>query len=158
MNADPFELKGGAALGDALERLVDVVEPRGTVAGWASVELDRAEIEVTATLAAAAFEAVSTRHAPDERLLGARCRVVSVGDGVEIVLLEPSTEGLLAAALAHRGEGWLARYLFVSSAAVERARGAGLQLGPETPGPFGPERLVRAGPRWGPFLLLAGLD
>ncbi len=155
--ADPEQLLGAADLGDALDRLRAAVEPRRAISGWATVELDRAEVEVAAALAG--------RHgpgepqavpAPDERLLGARCRLLRSADGREVLLLEPSTEGRLAAALARRGEGGVALYLFVDGGAVERARRAGFRLSTLGRGPFGPERLVFAGPRWGPFLLLAG--
>ena len=91
-------------------------------------------------------------------MLGARCRLLRFGDDREIVLLEPSTEGRLAAALARYGEGSLALYLLVDGGAPERARRAGFTLTSLGRGPFGPERLVIAGPRDGPFLILAGLD
>jgi hypothetical protein len=56
------------------------------------------------------------------------------------------------------GEGYVARYLLADAGAPERARRAGLMVARESRGPFGPERLVLAGPRFGPFLLVAGLD
>jgi hypothetical protein len=152
-------LLGDGALRDTLERLRDATNPRLVVPGWATVELSRAEEEVGPALGATGGPGTwVSRQAPDERALGARCRVLRGPDGREVVLLEPSTEGLLAAALARYGEGSLAHYLLVESGAPERARGAGFRLGSRHQGPFGPERLVVAGPRWGPFLLLAGLD
>ena len=42
------ELLGAAALGDALARLIEAVRPMAVVNGWATVELDRAEVELSA--------------------------------------------------------------------------------------------------------------
>jgi len=153
---DPERLLGGDALGDTLARLWAAVEPRRAVGGWATVELDRAEIEVAGLLGDLGEPTVE--EVPDERVLGASCRLLRFAGGREIILLEPSTEGRLAGALARHGEGELARYLLVDGGAPERARRAGFTLGSERPGPLGPERLVMEGPREGPFLLIAGLD
>jgi hypothetical protein len=156
--ADLEQLLGADDIGDALDRVRAAVEPRRVVGGWATVELDRAEVEVAAALAGRpGLGEPRAEPAPDERLLGARCRLLRFPGGREILLLEPSTEGRLAAALARRGEGSVALYLFVDAGAVERARRAGFRLSSLGRGPFGPERLVLAGRRWGPFLLLAGL-
>ena len=159
MITDPEQLLGADALGDALARLRKAVEPRRAVAGWATVELDRAEIEVAGALAATHdLRDPRIEDAPDERVLGARCRLLRYTADHDMVLLEPSTEGRLAAALVRHGEGSVARYLLADGGAPERARRAGFRLSSEGRGPFGRERLVIAGPRWGPFLLLAGLD
>ena len=61
-------------------------------------------------------------------MLGARCRLLHFSEGRDVVLLEPSTEGRLAAALARYGEGILALYLLVDAGAPERARRAGFTL------------------------------
>jgi hypothetical protein len=155
VTGNPDELLGGEGLGDALLRLEAIVEPRRKVGGWATVELDRAEVEVAA-LAGGGDHRVEP--ADDERVLGARCRLLRFSDDRDIVLLEPSTEGRLAAGLARYGEGSLALYLLVDGGAPERARRAGFTLASLGRGPFGPERLVIAGARYGPFLVLAGLD
>lgn len=156
--ADPERLLGAEALGDSLERLRAAVEPRMAVGGWATVELDRAEIEVAMTLAERHdLRDPRVEAAPDERLLGARCRLLRYDGDRDMLLLEPSTEGRLAAALARHGEGSLALYLVVDAGATERARRAGFTVGSVGAGPLGPERLVVAGPRDGPFLVLAGL-
>ncbi len=155
MTTDLTHLLGSEALGDAAARLVQVVDPLRVVPGWATVELDRAEAEVGAVIGPSSDVTV-TEAAPD-LLLGARCRILRSA-GAEIALLEPSTEGPLAAALARFGEGSLVAYLLVNAAAPERAREAAFSLSNERAGPFGRERLVRSGPRWGPFLVLAGLD
>lgn len=147
-------LLGGQALGGALERLRDVTQPQRTLVGWATVELERAEVEVGRALGSGP---TTVTAAPPDRALGAACRILRDSDGREVVLLEPSTEGRLAAALARHGEGCLATYLVVGGGAVERARSAGFTLGSELDGPCGRQRLVRIGPRHGPFLILAGL-
>jgi hypothetical protein len=156
MTRAPASLSGGGALGDAAERLTAAVAPIATVDGWATVELDRAELEVAALLADLGMPGVE--DAREDRILGARTRVLRFGAGHRVILLEPSTEGRLAGALARHGEGYLARYLVVDGGAPERARGAGFTVAPERLGPLGPARLVVEGPRDGPFLILAGLD
>jgi hypothetical protein len=153
---DPDRLLGEDGLGDAVTRLTAAVNPRLTVDGWATVELDRAQEEVAAGWAAAGAATVS--DVADDRVLGARCRLVSFADGPRVVLLEPSIEGRLAAALARHGEGRVARFLLADRGATERARRAGFTVSSEGRGPFGPERLVVDGPRSGPFFLIAGLD
>jgi hypothetical protein len=162
-----------AAFGDVLERLVAAVSPSAIVAGRATVELDRAEVETAGTSvggtlvggtlaggapAAGAPSAGAGRRRPAidavDQILGARCRVLGRPDRPELVLLEPSTEGLLAAALARHGEGIVAAYLVAGADSIGRAREAGFTLSSEADGPLGRQRLVRPGPRWGPFLLL----
>ena len=116
----------------------------GAVAiGWATVELDRAETEL-AGLVRGPFVATG-----DSELLGAFCRVAPAADGagLAIVLLEPSTEGRLAASLARHGEGWLVRWFGSSAAPAD----AGWSVA--RPGPFGSERLAVGGPIAGPHVL-----
>jgi hypothetical protein len=78
-------------------------------------------------------------------LLGARCRVgrarESEGEARWIVLLEPDTEGRLAAFLARSGEGWAA--VWETDGDADPGRG--------TAGPLGQERLVDGRPPSGPF-------
>jgi hypothetical protein len=136
-------------------RLRAVVRPRSSVPGWATVELDRAEREAATGLGTTLGPGVA---APDDSLLGARCRILRPTETSRLVLLEPATEGHLAAALARHGEGWLVTWLLVDAAAVGRALAAGFRLSPEAAGPLGQERRVLGGPRHGPFILLAGLD
>lgn len=151
----PAPLLGEAALGDASARLVAAARPQLIVNGWATVELDRAEEEVAELLGIEA--PVVVEPAEDDRVLGARCRLLR-SDGRTVLLLEPSLEGRLAAALARRGEGFVARYLIADAGAPERARRDRFTLSSAGHGPFGTERLVIVGPRSGPFLVLAGLD
>jgi hypothetical protein len=117
--------------------------------GWATVELDRAAGELAA---AGPFGAV-----PSDVALGASARrsPIEKGGPPAIVLLEPDTEGLLAAALARFGEGALVVYL----GALDRADVDDTpRLGPPRPGPLGPARLVIGRPMWGPHVLvLAGV-
>ena len=86
---------------------------------------------------------VDLRFTAAERsqLLGARCRRAATGDDEWIVLLEPDTEGRLAAFLARHGEGW----------AVTWEVGGATRRG--TPGPLGPE-LAGDQPVRGPFRLI----
>ena len=152
---DARDLVGEAVLGDAPARLGAAVRPRAVILGWATVELDRAAEEVGG-LVEAADRAVA-EPLPDDRVLGARCRRLRFGE-TAVLLLEPSTEGRLAASLARRGEGFTVRYLLADRGAIDRARQAGFTLTSAGHGPFGIERLVVVGPRSGPFLILAGLD
>ena len=117
--------------------------------GWATVELDRAARELASDRACVA--------APRDAALGASAMrsPVQKGGPPAIVLLEPDTEGLLAAALARFGEGVLAVYLGpLDRADVDDTP----RLGPPRPGPLGPARLVIGRPAWGPHaLVLAGV-
>jgi hypothetical protein len=111
------------------------------------VELDRAALELAMLLVPGGrFE-----PAPDCADLGARCRVGQAGDAAVagaplVILLEPSTEGRLAATLARRGEGWWATW--------ESDEGTPEAMQPYVPGPLGPERLVAGGSVFGPHRLL----
>jgi hypothetical protein len=122
--------------------------------GWATVELDRAARELygagpfspasrDASLGASARRSPSSKPGSPGPVLPA------------IVLLEPDTEGLLAAALARFGEGVLALYLGpLDRADVDDTP----HLGPPRSGPLGPARLVIGRPAWGPHVLvLAGV-
>lgn len=149
-------LPGGEALDETVVRLRRATGPRRTVLGWATVDLDRAEREVAAPPDPLGVSRVAA--VPDDHALGARCRLLHRGTDAEVLLLEPFTEGRLAAALARHGEGYLALYLLVDGGAPERARQAGFELTTERGGPFGPECLVVTGRREGPFVILAGLD
>jgi hypothetical protein len=117
--------------------------------GWATVELDRAAGELVGI-------GTFTPAARDETL-GAAARRTRLGDRTRptAVLLEPDTEGRLAAALARFGEGVRAVYLgTLDRADVDDTP----NLGPSRPGPLGPARLVIGRPRWGPHVLvLAGV-
>jgi hypothetical protein len=139
--------------------------PDGAVAiGWATVELDRAAREFSPRLR----DGVGFDAAPGSDILGTRGRSARIDvDGVELtlVLLEPSTEGRLAAYLARFGEGWAATWSRSAHAGPgddpghhpghdPGAAARTSREGPWRPGPFGPERLVPPAPRAGPFRLV----
>lgn len=123
--------------------------PPGTIAvGWATVELDRAARELAGHLVpGGGFTNGSSSIA-----LGARTRIGRTGlpDGrvVWLVLMEPETEGILAATLARADEGWAAIWAQAGSAIVPPA------VSVARPGPFGMERIVLGGPIAGPHRLL----
>lgn len=108
--------------------------------GWATVELDRAAREFGVD---GGFRVVA-----DSVLLGGACRLRTRGPSVPaLLLLEPVTEGRLAASLARRGEGWAAVWL------ADLAAGPRTALSAPRPGPLGIERLRLDGPRDGPHRL-----
>lgn len=123
--------------------------------GWATVELDRAADELDMWLGEA-----PDHDAPDasDPLLGARARVRGAGGlpGDAVVLLEPSTEGRLAASLARDGEGPAVLYLRPAAglrAWAADARSRGVTLSARRVGPLGGSVLVVAGPVAGPHLV-----
>lgn len=132
--------------------------------GWATVDLDRAATELAPLLdPGTAFE-----DAADSVLLGARCRVGRASrmerpDGATmVILLEPRTEGRLAATLARHGEGWCATWE-IADAVIGDAPGAyrdpgrdpgALATSARRAGPLGEERLLSDGPASGPHRLL----
>jgi hypothetical protein len=88
--------------------------------------------------------------APADHLLGASAAAVV---GQPVVLLEPNTEGRLAASLARLGEGPVA--LYARSVLPQAELGLrGVRASTAGGGPFGPQRLVLGRPAWGPHLLL----
>ncbi len=124
--------------------------------GWATVELDRAADELGMWLGEA-----PDPDAPDaaDPLLGARARVRDAGGlpGDAVLLLEPSTEGRLAASLARDGEGPAALYLRPAAglrAWAADARARGVTLSARRIGPLGGSVLVAGGPVAGPHLVI----
>ena len=134
----------GAAGADTAPRIVAI--------GWATVEIHRLAAELGREAAAR----------PDDPLLGARTALIA-GDP-PLLLLEPATEGRLAASLARFGEGPVA--LYVTAAESQRGmsrvqadlRARGLNVTPVVRGPFGPEVAVVGGPARGPHLVFCGAD
>jgi hypothetical protein len=114
--------------------------------GWATIDLDRAALELSALLGLApdVFVAVD-----DSVTLGGRCRVATdvLLPGLSLVILEPTTEGRLAGRLARLGEGPVAVWLPPAPGAT--ADDSGGQRGP-----FGSERLILGGPSQGPYRIL----
>ena len=126
------------ALEYAIERARESA-PAGTAVtgiGWSTVDLERAEREL-----GLAFE-----DAAPDLILGARTRI-NTGLTVPLVLLEPATEGRLAASLARLGEGPVATWLAGPAPTAGPSGPSGPALGP-----FGEERL-EPGPIHGPYRL-----
>ena len=125
------------------------------IPGWATVELDRAARDLAVGVA------VRSRDLSDDTLLGARCRLVEAENRDEVLLLEPATEGRLAASLARFGEGPVALYFLAPAdrfgEVIEELGRSGLVMSAEAPGPFGRERLVAGAPP-GRLHLLIGED
>ena len=125
--------------------------------GWATVELERAVREVGAALG---LDPGAWVPAARDDVLGARAwsALLPVEAGPTIVLLEPDTEGRLAATLVRFAEGVAAVYLRGQGAGGS-ASGPGLaatDIGASTvaQGALGPARLVPGAPAWGPHALL----
>jgi hypothetical protein len=143
-------VRGGADVSSDAERLEVSRSPgqpsTGTARirllgiGWATVELERSEASVGTSLR---MPIGPFSPAPDDAWLGARARRADRPDGVAIVLLEPTTEGRLAAALARSGEGPIAIYLGLPGPAAGSTRS----------GPLGSAAIVHAERPWGPYVL-----
>lgn len=121
--------------------------PAVVAIGWACVELDRAAMELAPLLP----DGERFEEADASLTLGARCRAAHAGDafgGILVVLLEPATEGRLAAFLARFGEGWAADWIDVAAEVHAASRP------PTRLGPVGPERLLGTHPASGRFRLL----
>lgn len=114
--------------------------------GWASVDAERTAGELDR--AAPGFGPFDP--AADETLLGARCLVGRHGD-VRLAILEPVTEGRLAATLARHDEGPAALWL---TGPADQLDDTEVRLTTPAAGPFGAERLVLGGPIGGPHLLV----
>lgn len=113
---------------------------------WATVDVDRT----------AAGIGPPSVDLPDDMLLGATVRLVSPPDGDPIALLEPRTEGRIAATLARSGEGRAGEYVVAPAGledAATRAARAGIVLSRAADGPFGRSVLV-VGRAAGPHLVL----
>ena len=117
--------------------------------GWATVDRER----FLADLAAASTEDL----ARDPHLGAFAIRHRASGPGPQVLVLEPDTEGRLAASLARSGEGPAALYFsadggldaFVAGAPPRRAQVSSIR-----PGPLGPSVVLLGGPMWGPHLLV----
>ena len=98
---------------------------------WQTVDVER-------TVAALGLRAEAV---DDDQLLGGRGVIVRPPDGPAVVILEPSTEGHLAAGLARNDEGRAGRYV-APPGGLDEARRAGLAMGGASRGPFGREALA----------------
>jgi hypothetical protein len=131
----------------AAARLPPASGLRAVGLGWATVDLERGAAELAAT----APGQLRFGAAADDATLGARCRVApGLAGDLSLVLLEPSTEGRLAAALARTGEGPVAGW-FEGPHEPDA-----LALSRSGAGPLGAARLVLGGSRSGPFALILG--
>ena len=113
-------------------------EPRLIALGWATVESERAIAELADALG---VNGSAFTPATGSTVLGSFA-VVATGilDGaVDLAVVEPSTEGRLAAHLARHGEGPTIAWLAEGRPDTDQAT-----LGSD--GPFGPERLLAARP------------
>lgn len=108
--------------------------PRLVALGWATVERDRAVAELSVALG---IEASAFSPAMGSEVLGSFVLVATeILDGrLDLAVVEPSTEGRLAAHLARHGEGPTIAWLEIPTGPTVEAIPGG------TPGPFGPERV-----------------
>jgi hypothetical protein len=136
-SSGPDERLAGLFPGEGMPRVVAEI--------WATVDLDR-------SLAA---EGLPSERLPDDELLGARVALVRPPARHPIAVLEPATEGRLAAVLARNGEGPAGHYVEARRALEPLGdRGAGgLGVSRIASGPFGREVLVD-GPIAGPLLVV----
>jgi hypothetical protein len=108
--------------------------------GWATVDTERGTGELADY---GPFE-----PAADEAILGARSVVGPPGpDDLRVAIVEPNTEGRLAATLARHDEGPAVLW-------VAGTPGADLRLSTAADGPFGNERLVLGGRLGGRYLIV----
>lgn len=114
---------------------------------WATVDLERVVAGI----------GLPAETLADDRLLGAAVRLVRPPGAETIALLEPTTEGRIAATLARSGEGRAGYYVFAPeglSSLVTRTAAAGIHIKRANGGPFGPSALVTGGPIAGPHLVI----
>ncbi len=110
-------------------------EPDVLAVIWATVDAER-------VVAGIGLPAVELAEDP---LLGAAVRLVRPPEGEPIALLEPRTEGRIAATLARAGEGPAGRYVVAEGGLAgvsARASASGIVLSRTEEGPFGPSVLV----------------
>ena len=136
------------------ERLADLFPsggtPRVVAEIWATVDLDRVLDRFVAA------EGLTSEALPDDDLLGARAGLVRPPSRHPIAILEPATEGRLAALLARNGEGMVGQYIEAPEALerfTDRNTERGRRFSRVASGPFGREALAE-GPVAGPLLVL----
>jgi hypothetical protein len=116
---------------------------------WATVDRDRVVADLQLPVETLA----------DDPSLGASVGLVRPADEHPIAILEPLTEGRLAATLARHGEGPAGEYVESPvgfDALRSAATRADLVLGRPADGPFGRSVIVLGGPVDGPHLVLVG--
>jgi hypothetical protein len=117
---------------------------RPVAIGWATVETERAERELADAFGA---ELAAFVDAPNDLILGARCRTSPLRPVGILTILEPATEGRLAETLARLGEGPAIVWFALAASHGDRSA-------TPSPGPFGPEWLVGRRVRDGRHVLL----
>ena len=134
--------------------------------GWATVELERSAGELDAAFHRAGMPKPAWEPGTRDELLGASVWLSrewwptwGQDEAPAIVILEPDTEGRLAAALARSGEGvaaiYLAPRLVDAGAPAETPRPIDLaRVGRPAAGPLGSGRLLLARPTWGPHVIV----
>jgi len=158
VTVDPAAAARALALEAGLDpdRLLLATVPLDLVGvGWATVDADRAAGELGLPGHPVAVVAVD----PDVLLGAAGSIWRPAPDEPSLMLLEPSTEGLLAACLARRAEGPAVLYLAPLeglAAGLERLGAAGVRAR-RGDGPFGPEALVLDRTPAEPQLMLVGV-
>jgi hypothetical protein len=120
--------------------------------GWPVVARIWRTVDIERTVAELGLVADELR--PDE-LLGGRGVLVRPDDGAPVAILEPSTEGRLAALLARSGEGDAGVYVRPPGG-LDAVRQTGMPLSAEASGPFGRSALIGARPPLdgGPLIVL----
>jgi hypothetical protein len=121
--------------------------------GWATVDTDRAIVELATALG---VSTTSFRAASPSVALGASCLVADAaltGGDVALAVIEPATEGRIAAGLARWDEGPLVAWYAAAGRGSSADAGVPAPFA-GAPGPFGRERLVGGDPLTGPHRLL----
>jgi hypothetical protein len=128
---------------------------------WATVDLERSVARLRTAPASAGANAdpgsADPLQAADDPLLGARVLVLTTGDGQQVAVAEPSTEGRLAGTLARHGEGHVGAYLETPvdlEVVGARAAAAHVPLSRPAFGPFGRSVLVLPGKLTSQLLIL----
>ncbi len=126
--------------------------------GWATVDLDRAEAELDPWLGPRPENSAAAGAGRPDDHLGARTRP-RAGAGLPgswTILLEPSSEGRVAASLARDGEGPCALYLYPAAGLdewLDVASERGLTASARRDGPFGLQALLAGAPA-GPHVIV----
>jgi hypothetical protein len=141
--------RGPTSPGRIYERLFGAsrAERRVLALIWATVDRDRVVADLR----------LPVERLVDDPSLGASVGLVRPADGDPIAILEPLTEGRLAATLARDGEGPAGEYVEAPVGLDEiraAATRADLVLGRPADGPFGRSVLVLSRPVDGPHLVL----
>jgi hypothetical protein len=126
---------------------------------WATVDLERSVARLRTASVGANADPGSTAslRAANDPLLGARVLVLTTGDGRQVAVAEPSTEGRLAGTLARLGEGHVGAYLETPvdlEVVGARAAAAHIPLSRPAFGPFGRSVLVLPGKLTSQLLIL----